>query len=106
MAVEQVENERLRAEKPYSKHRLGLSWTSYEFNSFLLGERDDLAYALMFLEELHVTLSQEVTQRLETADLKLRESLPKMLQQYREARDDPTPRSDRFPQTFWWRRVS
>jgi hypothetical protein len=89
----------------YQEARLGTGYTSYEINDGLLGMRDEVGYADLLLGDFKLKLSSSVSQDKEILDRELKMFLPIAIAEFRQANDDPTPNSDAFPLTFWWRRI-
>jgi hypothetical protein len=103
--LNRIELEHRKASEYYSKGGLGPKLTSYEFNDGLLGLRDQLGYAQLFLSSMGVTLAKPLADAIESEDKQLKALLPKALQQFRNNEDDPTPSPESFPESFWWRRI-
>ena len=103
--IDKIELERQHAEVYYRQNRLGSGWTSYELDNLLLDRRDSLEYVRLLNKEMGLSLSRDFDKRLQILDDALNASLPRIFRQFRDARDDPNPHPDRFPETFWWRRL-
>jgi hypothetical protein len=88
-----------------AKGKLETTLPSIELNSDLLSRLDDMGFVLFLLEKLGLEVDPQVSASVMNLDSDMRKNIPRIIELYRKAGDDPTPYPDQFPTSFWWRQI-
>ena len=105
-ALKKAEKSKKEVEHFLNKGEIGGTLTSAEVNAGILYWRDQMGFVSLLLEEQNLEISPNVKGKLERLDTELKTILLETLKAFRKVNDDPTPYPERFPPSFWWRRIS